>query len=188
MRHLLAAIAATAALTLPACSGGDDEAGGPVDTAVPQFAGDNELNRGVIGSGDIARTPGAEGVNNLILDGVNFSLSEGACVSTGLDIEGVQGYQAALDRGGSLDVNMDTEGGTADATITVDGETREFQDMTAELVNGIWYLESTRGMTEDEGLDTETEDGDVAPVPEAMVVFNCPENEPGDDDAGGEES
>lgn len=189
MRNLLAAaIAATAALTLPACSGGDDEAGGPVDTAIPQFASDQESNQGVIGRGDIARTPGAEGVNNLILDGVNFSLSEGACLSTGLDIEGIQGYQAALDElEGSLDVNMDPEGGTADATIIVDGETREFQDMTAELVNGIWYLESTRGLAGDEGLDTETEDGDVAPVPEAMVVFNCPENEAGDDDAGAEE-
>lgn len=190
MRHLLAAIAASAVLILPACAGADDEEGGPVDTAVPQFASDQEQNDGVIGDGDIARTPDAEGVNNLVLDGENISLTEGGCLGTGLDIGGIQGFQAALDeREGSLDVNMDAEGGTADATIVVDGETREFQDMTAELVDGIWYLESTRGMTQDEGLDTETEDGDgdVAPVPEAIIVFNCPEADPGDDDAGGEE-
>lgn len=190
MRNLLAALVASALLALPACSDGDDEAGGPVDTAVPQFAGDQERNEGVVGDGDIARRPGAEGVNSLVLEGDNISLTDGACLSTGLEIEGVQGYQAALDeREGSLDVVMDPVAGTADATIVVDGETREFQDMTAELVSGIWYLESSRGMAEDEGLDTETEgeDGDVAPVPEAMIVFDCPENDPGDD-AADEES
>jgi hypothetical protein len=159
MRKSLLAVAASAAL-LAACSPRTED-GGPTDTAVPEFGTDDQVDEGVVGEGDVARVPPAVDESALSIDGQNVPLTQGSCISTGVPIEGVSGYQAGLadDEGGQIEAEIDAATGTARATITRPDEVRELDEMSAEIVNNLWDLRYPP----------------EADLPDVQLVFDCPE-------------
>lgn len=153
--------AAVAALLLAGACSDQLEEGEGFQEELPNFATDDDAQAGIVNRGEIARTPADPTLTNLTIDGVRVPLADGSCLNTGLPLEGFTGFQAAIpDRQGTIDVRLVPDEGYADVTLVLDAQPVPVPQLTAEVVDDVWYLEEPVGDT--------TED-----TPEVIVVFSC---------------